>query len=254
MARLQHVPEPYREIASLCEEQSEGSGTPSNPPEARLQRLLLDHHFPPGDCRKRVTTTIGLPTEPDWLYEPSKVAIYLDGMSRSLHGDPKTAQRDLLIRQSLELDGYRVIVVQSRDLNDPQAVRQHVKNIAEAIGRPELGDFDQVLVQAHQAPNEGQMGLSELLSLCDKRCRGLLEAIAKAEKDLPIVGYELRDESGRVTPHQAELAWESVGIAVVLPEVPQTVEAFRAEGWAVFLADDPRKDELILDRLGGEPC
>ncbi len=49
-------------------------------------------------------------------------------MSRTLHGDPKTAKLDQLIRQMLELDGYTVIVVQSRDLNDPQAVRHHLKN------------------------------------------------------------------------------------------------------------------------------
>jgi hypothetical protein len=40
------------------------------------------------------------------------VAIYLDGMSRHLHGDPKTAQRDQIIRQALEFDGYQVIVIQ----------------------------------------------------------------------------------------------------------------------------------------------
>jgi hypothetical protein len=90
------------------------------------------------ECRKQVTTTAGLPTTPDWLQEPTKVAVYLDGMSRSLHGDPKTAQRHQLIRGMLELDGYKVIVVQSRDLNEPQAVRQHLRNIAEAMGRADL--------------------------------------------------------------------------------------------------------------------
>ena len=59
-------------------------------------------------------------------------------MSRNLHGDAKTAQRDQLIRQMLEIDGYKVIVVQSRDLNDPQAVRLHLKNIANAISRNDL--------------------------------------------------------------------------------------------------------------------
>jgi hypothetical protein len=81
---------------------------------------------------------VGHPTTPDWLHEPTKVAVYLDGMSRGLHSDPKTAQRDQLIRGILELDGYKVIVVQSRDLNEPQAVRQHLKNIAEAMGRGDL--------------------------------------------------------------------------------------------------------------------
>jgi hypothetical protein len=36
------------------------------------------------------------------------------------------------------LNRYPVIVVQKRDLDDPQAVRQHLKNIALAIGRCDL--------------------------------------------------------------------------------------------------------------------
>jgi hypothetical protein len=138
VADLDHPPQAYRDITPVFEEEKGGEGTPSNPPEARLVQLLRDHHFPDGECRKQVTTTAGLPTTPDWLYEPRKVAVYLDGMSRGLHGDPKTAQRDQLIRGMLELDGYTVIVVQSRDLNDPQAVRQHLKSIAEAMGRADL--------------------------------------------------------------------------------------------------------------------
>src|SRR3954470_17085745 len=61
-------------------------------------------------------------------------------MSRGLHGDPKTARRDQLIRGMLELDGYSVLVVQSRDLDDPQAVRQHLKNLAQALGRSDLAE------------------------------------------------------------------------------------------------------------------
>jgi hypothetical protein len=36
------------------------------------------------------------------------------------------------------LDYYTVIVVQSRDLDDPQAVRQHLRSIAQAMGRTDL--------------------------------------------------------------------------------------------------------------------
>jgi hypothetical protein len=131
-------PEFYRTIQPVYEEEKPEDGTPSNQPEARLLRLLQDHHFPNGVCRKRITTTASLATEPDWLHEETKVAVYLDGMSRGLHGDPKTAQRDQLIRSMLELDGYTVVVVQSRDLDDPQAVRQHLKSIAQAMGRGDL--------------------------------------------------------------------------------------------------------------------
>lgn len=138
MEKLNFEPHGYRDIVPVFEEETPQGGTPSNTPEARLVRLLEDHHFPAGECRKRVTTSAGLATSPDWLYEPMKVAVYLDGMSKALHGDPKTAQRDQLIRGMMELDGYTVIVVQSRDLYDAQAVRQHLRNIAQAIGKADL--------------------------------------------------------------------------------------------------------------------
>jgi G:T-mismatch repair DNA endonuclease (very short patch repair protein) len=138
MDELNHEPEGYRAIEPVFEEEPDGEGTPSNTREAQLQRLLIEHHFPAGNCRERVTTSTGLSTEPDWLHEQSKVAVYLDGMSRHLHGDPRTAQRDQLIRQALELDGYKVIVVQSRDLDDPEAVRQHLRSIAQALGREDM--------------------------------------------------------------------------------------------------------------------
>jgi hypothetical protein len=140
MDGLSSSPNGYRDIVPMFEEEHSEEGTPSNNPEARLVRILRDHHFPAGDCRKRITTSLGIPTEPDWLHEPTKVAVYLDGMSRSLHGDPNIARKDQIIRQALEVDGFNVIVVQKRDLDDPQAVRLHLRNIAQAMGRTDLAD------------------------------------------------------------------------------------------------------------------
>jgi hypothetical protein len=59
-------------------------------------------------------------------------------MSRGLHGDPKTAMRDQIIRFALELDDYTVVVIQRRDLDDPVALRHHLKNIAIGISQPDL--------------------------------------------------------------------------------------------------------------------
>jgi hypothetical protein len=138
MAKIETPPQLYRDIVPVFEEEPRGSGTPSNTPEARLKRLLLEHQFPEGKFRERITVAGTLNTSPDWLHEESKVAVYLDGMSRNLHGSPQTAQMDQLIRGMLEVNGYKVIVIQSRDLDDPQAVREHLKNIACAIGREDL--------------------------------------------------------------------------------------------------------------------
>jgi hypothetical protein len=249
---LDFPPKAYRDITPVFEEQGQGDGDPSNTPEARLQRTLLDHHFPPGECRKRVTISEGaitISTCPDWLYEPAKVAVYLDGMSRGLHGDPKQARQDQFIRGTLEGNGYTVIVVQSRDLNDPEAVRQHLTNIATAIGRADLPVFGEAPVVASSADSDDAAELEELLSLCDARCRRLLRACGDAKKPLPVVGYELRDDSGRVTAYQAELAWEAAGIAVVLPECPEAIAAFREQEWNVFVAGDTETEQQVLDQL-----
>ena len=141
---LNVTPQPYRDILPVLEEDSATQGNVNA--RSQLVRLLLEHHFPVGKCRQPVRTSVGgLTTTPDWLYEDPtnpdiKVAVYQDGMSRNLHGDPKQAQRDTLIRSALEFDGYRVIVVQSRDLDDPEAVRRHLSDIADAIGRPDIGE------------------------------------------------------------------------------------------------------------------
>jgi hypothetical protein len=249
MDDLDHEPQHYRDIVPVFEEEQPGGGTPSNKPEARLQALLHEHHFPAGECRKKVTISGGLSTEPDWLHEPTKVAVYLDGMSRALHGDPKTAQRDQLIRGMLELDGYTVIVVQSRDLNDPQAVRQHLRNIAQAIGRTDLPVFNEEAAVApsgatRETPSTSE--LEELLKYCDKRCRDVLRACADQGSPLPEVGYELQDEQGRVCA-EAELAWPSKQVALLLPEQAEAEAEFVAQGWKVFSTEG--EQQKLLDAL-----
>jgi len=146
VGKLNVTPEPYRDIPPVLEGDTSTQGKPSNVRESQLVRLLLEHNFPPGKCREPVTTSVGgLTTTPDWLYvDPTnpdiKVAVYVDGISPNLHGDPKQAERDMLIRGALAVDRYKVIVVQSRDLDDPEAVRRHLLDIANAIGRPDIAE------------------------------------------------------------------------------------------------------------------
>lgn len=132
-------PQPYRDIKPVFEEEEGGEGTPSNPREVVLVQLLREHHFPEGKVRQSIKITDGMNTIPDWYYEDPhnesvKVAVYLDGMSRGLHGDPKRQKMDELIREMLSMNGYQVIIVQSRDLDDPEMMRQHLRNIGNAIG------------------------------------------------------------------------------------------------------------------------
>jgi ATP-dependent helicase YprA (DUF1998 family) len=267
IAQLHFTPEEYRQIEELDEETSGAASrtSPTNNPEARLLRLLRDHHFPEGQCQVEIRTTAGMATRPDWLHESTKVAIYLDGMSRHLHGDEKTAQRDQLIRQMLELDGYKVIVVQSRDLNDPQSVRLHLRNVAKAVSRHDLAEMieeagiinlpvesadGQPLAGSHDSvtTDEG----SELLEYADERCRGFLKKWIAEGLPLPVVGYGLEDADGIVIA-EAELGWIGRKIVARFPD-QEGKESFVAAGWTVFDAD--RLEELmneLVKTMGDAP-
>jgi DEAD/DEAH box helicase domain-containing protein len=148
----------------------------------------------------------------------------------------------------LELDGYTVIVVQSRDLNDPQAVRQHLRNIAQAIGRTDLPVFSEEAPAAASATAEVYQPteLEELLEYCDERCRDVVRSCADEGRPLPVVGYELQDEQGRVCA-EAELAWPSKKVAALLPEQDEADAAFAAQGWKVFSTEG--EQQKLLDAL-----
>ncbi len=67
-----------------------------------------------------------------------RVAVYLDGLSESIHGNADAQARDTAIRQKVEEKGVTVIVIARSDLDDPEAMRRHYRRLAYAIQKPEL--------------------------------------------------------------------------------------------------------------------
>jgi hypothetical protein len=78
-------------------------------------------------------------TEPDFHYALNEgaydgIAIYLDGMSGRLHGNPDTAARDRQIRAMLqERMDYLVVTIPFGHLSDPTAMADHMRKIARAL-------------------------------------------------------------------------------------------------------------------------
>ncbi|MCG3145304.1 MAG: hypothetical protein HONDAALG_02893 [Gammaproteobacteria bacterium] len=86
---------------------------------------------------------------------------------------------------------------------------------------------------------------AEVLEYCDESCKDFVQSWAESGMPLPVVGYELQDERGRVCAG-AELAWPGKKIAVLLPENDEFREPFESRGWRVFNAAEltRRKSEL----------
>ena len=117
-----------------------GAGGPTNPGEAELAALLTRAGFP--TPLQQYEIRIGHPTPtttPDFAYLDSdvdlKVAIYLDGLSKGVHGNEAQAQKDAMIRSVLEGDGWQVLVIARSELNDQQAMLLHFKRLAHALKR-----------------------------------------------------------------------------------------------------------------------
>ena len=89
-----------------------------------------------------------------------------------------------------------------------------------------------------------------MLAYCDGRSREIITACATEALPLPVVGYELTDRQGRVCA-EAELAWESRKVAVLLPERMEAAEAFRDQGWKVFCIPDLADPQPLLALLRG---
>ncbi len=101
---------------------------PVNNQETILRDMLIRAGFPTPICQK--TIDLGKPlgiTTPDFFYEdPNErsegICIYLDGMSKHLHGDPDRQQRDRVMREELENKGFEVMEISVGKLSDRPAM------------------------------------------------------------------------------------------------------------------------------------
>src|SRR5258708_38176031 len=78
-------------------------------------------------------------TVPDLYYEDPvsgrQLVVYLDGLSKGIHGNADRHQMDRMIRERLEEEGIDVIEIASSDLDDPEAMKRHLKRISMKLRR-----------------------------------------------------------------------------------------------------------------------
>jgi hypothetical protein len=138
LGELWHKPRFISSIPpSLAEGKAEGQST--NLPEHILGRMLVERGFPEFDRQKAIpinTSTIKS-TTPDFYYEDMsssvRIAIYLDGLSRGLHGGSEAQKRDSFIRATLRSMGIEVVEIPVSSLNDPSEMDVYVGLISSAL-------------------------------------------------------------------------------------------------------------------------
>ena len=122
-----------------------GHAAPVNDAETKLRHLLLAAGFADGIRGEQIRLDRALgTTTPDVVYrgedhEPDEgVCLYLDGLSRHLHGNPETAEQDRDIRAWLRNHGYEVVEIAASELDDEDAMVRHFRRLAGYLGMREL--------------------------------------------------------------------------------------------------------------------
>lgn len=110
---------------------------PVNESERILRDMMRRAGFPNGIRGEqiRMGNAMGT-TTPDIIYrseddgEDEGMAVFLDGMSVTLHGNPDRIPVDRSIREWLENNGYEVVVIMANELSDQEAMKGHFRRIA----------------------------------------------------------------------------------------------------------------------------
>lgn len=117
---------------------------PVNAAEQALQTMLRAAGFPEPQWQRPIL--LGRPlgsTTPDCYFaeddpDAPGVCLYLDGLSRGLHGNPETEAQDRAIREQLRSQGYEVFEIAASDLFD----REKMRNVFFRLARILLGRAD----------------------------------------------------------------------------------------------------------------
>jgi len=122
------------------QESVESKNQPTNRGEEALAELLEQAGLPRFEHQHNID--LGKPlgsTTPDLFYDDPvsgrQLAVYLDGLSKDIHGNKARQQLDRVLRESLEEEGIDVIEIASSDLDDPEAMKRHLKRISMKLRR-----------------------------------------------------------------------------------------------------------------------
>lgn len=236
-------PLPVNEAESVLREMLEKAGLP-----VPVRQYEIDLGMPLGK------------TTPDFFYEdPTErfegLCIYLDGLSRNIHGTPEAQRRDARIREELRARDYEVLAIAASHLSDRHEMANHFGRIARFLlgkekaraVRSDTGWF--VDVRSRSEPPASESAWEEIFDLVDEDWKGLLEGLREAGIEAPDDADWDIPSDGRVTGTRAVVVWRSTGDWLALVHADAGLSGDR------FVSATPTSDieslvEVLLERLG----
>lgn len=253
--------------SKLPTKQEDADHRPVNHPEALLQEMLKRSGFP--DPKAQHSIDLGKPlgtTVPDFFFEdPDErtegICIYLDGMSKTLHGNPATQQRDRAIRDELRGRDFEVFEIAVGDLID----RAKMSKTFFRLGRVLLGkaratdirdrtDWFEATQQTQQPTSESNASstssadeLSEFITLLSQPWQELLTALRDVEEIVLEEGNDISNDEGVIGQYLVCLRKGDHALFLLEDtgsEVSQTIAALHQQGQQAMVVDPTSTDIL----------
>lgn len=102
--------------------------------EDRFLKILKDNFFPEPTKQYAVDLGNNQSTVADFAYTDKKLLIFIDGLSRNIHGNPIQAERDKLQRKKAEFKGYKILEISAQALKDEEMMKGYMEMIGVYIG------------------------------------------------------------------------------------------------------------------------
>lgn len=106
--------------------------------EQRFAGIISERRFPAPDRQYHVTLCDGTTSVADFAYPDENVLIYIDGMSKEIHGSPEQQRKDNILRAKLRNGGYQVVDITAASLEDKTTVDAKLDEIAVYLERDDL--------------------------------------------------------------------------------------------------------------------
>jgi hypothetical protein len=258
--------------ANLPRNEEDDEHRPVNNAEALLQTMLRRAGFP--DPIPQHSIDLGRPlgtTIPDFFYhDPDErkegVCIYLDGMSRPLHGNADRQAKDQAIREELSNEGYEVITIPAGDLEDRDRMAKYFFRLGRLLlDRPRADAIRsssdwfvtplEVVTPAASPPASSEnTHLQETLELFESDWRPLIKALAQ-HSDITVDGGSDVEVNGQVVgTYTAQVCRDTALIYLVdarADDRDNLQAALTAQGKSVLAINpaSPQAIETILQAL-----
>jgi len=258
--------------ANLPKAENDDDHRPVNQAEARLQTMLRRAGFPDPICQQAID--LGRPlgtTTPDFFYlDPTEIkegiCIYLDGMSRAIHGNADRQAKDQAIRDELSNEGYEVMAIPAGDLEDRDRMTKHFFRLGRILlGKPKAAAIrdssDWFVAQADgdipatlPSDRAERADRTDILDLFEPDWQPLIQALIQ-HRDLTVdAGGDVEAKGQVIGTYTAQICRDAVLIYLIDARADDATEvqtALSAQGKTVIAVnpEQPQAIDTILQAL-----